>query len=403
MVGISCGIHLLRRGHRVTLLDPRGFGNGASYGNAAIIATSECLPVARPGTLRRVPSMLLSRNGPLRIRPSYLPALLPWLARFVGASRPARVAQISRALSALLRHAVEEHRDIARLAGVGARLRPTGWLKAYESVRAFARAQPDFDAMRALGVSCEELGPEEIRAREPALAPIFARAVFLPDCHHVGDPHAYTVALGEYLLREGALLSEEAVTGFSVRDGAVRSVVTASGPVEADAFIVAGGAWSKAFAAQLGEDLPLDTERGYHAMFAMPGGSRLNAPVSWADRSVVLSPMPTGLRITSSVEFAGLHADPDYAHLNRLAADVRRALPEVPAEVRSRWLGFRPSMPDSLPVIGATRRYVNCFLAFGHGHLGLTLGPVTGRLVADLVEGRPPGIDMAPYAPQRFD
>ena len=403
IVGVSCGIHLQSRGHRVTLLDPRGLGNGASYGNAAIIANSACLPVATPGTLRRVPAMLLSRDGPLHIRPAYLPALLPWLVRFVAASRPARVAQICRALSALLRPSVDEHRHVAALAGIGARIRPTGWLKAYESARAFERARPNYEAMRQLGVRCEELGRDEIRAREPALAPIFSRAVFHPDCHHVGDPHAYTVALGEYLLREGATLREEAVTDFSFRDGTVAGVTTATGTVAADAVVVACGAWSKALAARLGERVPLDTERGYHAMFLMDGAARLRSPVHWIDRSVILSPMPTGVRMTSSVEFGGLDAPADYSHLNRLLADVRRALPSAPAEASSRWLGFRPSMPDSLPVIGATRRHANCVLAFGHGHLGLTLGPVTGRLVADLVDGHPPTIDVAPYAPRRFD
>jgi D-amino-acid dehydrogenase len=170
----------------------------------------------------------------------------------------------------------------------------------------------------------------------------------------------------------------------------------------ADVVVVACGAWSKALAGQLGERVPLDTERGYHAMFSLPEAPRLNSPVYWTERAVILSPMPNGLRMTSSVEFGGLDAPADYRQLNRLAAGVRRARPSAAAEVTSRWLGFRPSMPDSLPVIGATRRHANCFLAFGHGHLGLTLGPVTGRLVADLVEGLPPGIDSAPYAPQRF-
>ncbi len=403
IVGISCGLHLQSRGYRVTLLDPLGFANGASFGNSAIIANSECLPVATPGTLRRVPSMLLSRDGPLHIRPAYLPALLPWLARFVMASRPARVRQISMALSALLRPSVEEHQHLATRAGVADRIRSTGWLKAYESVRAFEHARPDYEAMREQGVTCEELGADEILAREPALAPIFLRAIFHPGCHHVGDPHAYAAALGACLLRGGATLREETVTGFSFRDDAVAGVTTANGTVAADVIVVACGAWSKLLAAQLGERVPLDTERGYHAMFSAPGSPQLHGPVYWADRSLILSPMAGGVRLTSSVEFGGLSAPADYSHLNRLAADVRRALPSASAEVNSRWLGFRPSMPDSLPVIGATRRHANCFLAFGHGHLGLTLGPVTGRLVADLVEGRPTGMPMAPYAPARFD
>ena len=167
--------------------------------------------------------------------------------------------------------------------------------------------------MRQLGVACEELGRDEIRAREPALAPIFSRAVFHPDCHHVGDPHAYTVALGEYLLREGATLREEAVTDFSFRDGTVAGVTTATGTVAADAVVVACGAWSKALAARLGERVPLDTERGYHAMFLMDGAARLRSPVHWIDRSVILSPMPTGVRMTSSVEFGGLDAPPTTA------------------------------------------------------------------------------------------
>ena len=402
IVGISCGIHLQSRGYRVTLFDPGGFGNGASYGNAGIIANSERLPVATPGTLRRVPSMLLSRDGPLHIRPAYLPALLPWLAQFVSASRPARVRRISAALSALLRPAVEEHRHLATLAGIASSIKRTGWLKAYQSIRAFDHARSEYEAMREQGVTCEELGPEEIRAREPALAPIFSRAFFHPDCHHVGDPAAYTAALGAYLMRQGAGFRQQAVTGFTLENGSVTGVTTADGRVAADVVVVACGAWSKTLAAELGERVPLDTERGYHAMLPAGGSLRLNSPVYWTDRSVILSPMPTGVRITTGVELAGLRAEPDYSHLNRVAAEIRLALPSASTEVTSRWLGFRPSMPDSLPVIGPARRHANCVLAFGHGHLGVTLGPATGRIVADLVEGRATGIDPAPYAPQRF-
>jgi D-amino-acid dehydrogenase len=403
IVGISCCLHLLNRGHRVTVLDPRGIGNGASYGNSAIIANSEVLPVATAGTLRRVPSMLLSRSGPLHIRPAYLPTLLPWLASFVAASRPARVRDISAALAALLRPAAEEHRHLASLAGVASSIRATGWLKVYETAQAVARARPGYDAMRELGVVCEELASDEIRAREPALAPIFSRAVFHPHCHHVGPPGAYTEALGTWALQQGASFRQASVTGFSFRDGAVDGVVTSAGSVAAESVVVACGAWSRPLAAQLGEDVPLDTERGYHAMLSTADGPQLNSPVYWTERSVILSPMPGGIRMTSSVEFAGLHAPPDYTHIDRLAAGVRRALPSASTVPNSRWLGFRPSMPDSLPVIGRARRHPNCLLAFGHGHLGLTLGPVTGRLVADLLEDRATGIDMAPYEPGRFD
>ena len=295
-----------------------------------------------------------------------------------------------------------EHQHLAQRAGVASSLRRTGWLKAYESPRDFERDRAEYDAMRALGVPCEELGPEEIRAREPALAPIFSKAIFHPDCHHVGNPGAYTAALGAFLLREGADFRAEPATGFTFGSGAVNGVATATGTVAADAVVVACGAWSKGLAEQLGERVPLDTERGYHAMLSIDRGPPLQSPVYWADRAVNLSPMPSGVRMASSVEFAGLDAPADYTHLNRLAANLRRALPGASLEVSSRWLGFRPSMPDSLPVIGPARRHGNCFLAFGHGHLGMTLGPVTGRLVADLVDGVATAIDMSPYAPQRF-
>lgn len=402
IVGVSCGLHLQSRGYRVTLLDPRGLGNGASHGNAGVLANSECLPMATPGTLRRVPRMLLSRDGPLHIRPAYLPAILPWLLRFLASSTPTRVRQISGALSALLETSIEEHRTLAAPAGVAGSIKQTGWLKVYESVEAFDRARPDYAAMRHRGVSCEELGPDEILAREPALAPIFKRAIFHPDCHHVGDPGLYTAALGAHLVRLGAALRQEEALGFKIQDGSVVGVMTGSGAIVADAVVVACGAWSRRLAGQLGERIPLDTERGYNVMLPNSAGPRLQTPVLWTDRSVVLSQMPEGIRMTSSVEFAGLDAAPDYRTLNRLARDVRRAIPSASVEVESRWLGFRPSMPDSLPVIGPTRAHDNCFLAFGHGHLGLTLGPITGRLIADCMEGKASTIDLSPYSPERF-
>jgi D-amino-acid dehydrogenase len=402
IVGICCGIFAQRKGWEVTLVDPRGLGLAASSGNAGVVAVSECVPIGTPGTIASVPRMLLSADSPLQIRLRYLPRLLPWLARMALASTPAKVESASIALAGILDKALDAHFSVADPAGVRSSITPTGWLKVFETASAFDAAQGDFDLMRRRGIACDVMDAEAIARQEPGLASIFKHAVFHPACHHVGDPGIYVGALGKHFIGSGGKSVKAEVAGFRVSQGKVDGVLTDAGLFEADAVVVAAGAWSRRLAGQLGAKVPLDTERGYNMMLETPVGQPLRGPVYWAERSIVMSPMGKAVRVTSSVEFAGLNAAPDYSQVLKSVQHVRRALPALAPEPSSTWLGFRPSMPDSLPVIGRVPKFTNAFLAFGHGHLGLTLGPVTGRLIADALGNERTELDLAPFSPDRF-
>lgn len=403
VVGISTALYARRNGWKVTLIDPQGIGQGASRGNAGMIAVSECLPIGSWSTIKSVPSMLLSSDGPLHIRPSYLPRLLPWLLSMAWHSQPSRVHAIAQALSGLLQRAVTAHRELAGEAGCAQLLQQTGWLKGINDAQRWQRFQTSVQQMQAHGVQCELLDANAIAAREPALLGKFQHAVFHPDCLQVGEPGHYVQSLGRYALQAGVQLHQAQVLGFVRQDSSVTAVRTSMGELPCDAVVVAAGAHSRQLAHELGSPVSLDTERGYHMMLDTTGcATPLRTPLHWVEKSLVLSPMDGGLRVTSSVEFAGLHAEARYELVRRHLPALQQLLPGVQLREGSEWLGFRPSMPDSLPVIGPAAAASNAWLAFGHGHLGLTLGPITGRLIAQQLNGQSSDLDLRPYAPSRF-
>jgi D-amino-acid dehydrogenase len=402
IVGLSCALHAQRRGHDVTVIDPRGFGNGASSGNAGVVAVSECMPLATPGTLKRVPRMLLASDSPLSIRWSYAARIAPWLLRFVRSGTPARVAHAMESLASILALAKAAHRDLAALAGSASMIQNTGWLKAYETDRAYEAARGDFERMRVHGVDCRYLERAAVQAHQPNLADIFRHAIFHPECDQIGDPQAYTASFGAAFLRAGGTHIRAEAAALERRGGSIVAALTGTDRYEADCFVIAAGAWSKKLCADAGATLPLDTERGYHVVLSGCEQDLPASPVYWDEKSIVMSASGDRLRVTSSVEFAGLAGRPDFRKLKKLLPEIRRAHKRPPGPVVGEWLGFRPSMPDSLPVIGAAPRADNAFLAFGHGHCGLTLGPVTGALVAQLIDGVSPDVDLLPFSPGRF-
>ena len=402
IVGLSCAFHARRAGCRVTLVDPQIARDRASYGNAGVLAVCDALPLATPGLLGRLPTMLCSPASPLRIRLRYLPALAPWLYRFVRASAPHRVRAAAQALHGLLDAANAAHDEIMQAAGAGDLVVPTGWLKAYESEQAYRRVERERDTLRDLGVPMQELGRADLDALAPGARGLFRHGTLYTSCRQIRDPGEYVDRLQNACRNLGVAFVAGRATGFALREGSPAGVVLQDRSIAGDGFVVAAGAWSRPLAARLGCDVPLDTERGYHVMVSHDGEPLLHAPTLWAEQSIVMSQLGSGVRITSSVEFAGLRAPPRYDAIERILGRVRLAMPGLAGPVQGRWLGFRPSMPDSLPVIGRTPRHRNCWLAFGHGHLGLTLGPITGKLLARQLAGLPPAADLEPFTPGRF-
>ncbi|MBM3571406.1 MAG: FAD-dependent oxidoreductase, partial [Alphaproteobacteria bacterium] len=403
IVGISTALQLQRDGHRVAIYDPDPPGQGCSFGDCGAICVGNVTPAATPGILKSVPRMLLAQDSPLTIDWRYLPRLAPWLWRFLMASRPDRVDAIATALAGLLANSYEAYQPLLRAAGAADLFRRVGLLHVYRSDTAFRRALWMHQTRERLGVRTQWLDGHEVAQMEPALAPIFTRGVLLPDYGHVTNPDRLSGVLAESFVRGGGALRRARVTGF---DG-----FTATGPRilrseigdhAISKVVIAAGAYSKPLARALGCKVPLDTERGYHAMLTAPGID-LRMPLMSGDGRFGITPMEHGLRLAGTVEFAGLDAPPQWRRAEILIEQARPMFRALAADKPKFWMGRRPSLPDSLPVIGRSPQHRNAFFAFGRGHLGLTLGAVTGGLIADLVAGRPPAIDLAAYRPDRFN
>jgi D-amino-acid dehydrogenase len=402
IVGCSCALFLQRDGHDVTLVDPLPPGAGTSSGNAGVISLGSIVPIAAPGILARVPGYLRDPDSPLAIRWRYLPRLLPWLVRFALASRPSRTEAITDALAALLAHADQAHDIVIQQCGLADLVRTGGWLKVARSQESLlAYTGHDRRMLDRAGIEYHLLDAAQVHALEPALAPELTAGLHLPRNRAVRHPQHYVEGIFRTVQERGGTWLQAHARRFTFDGSRINSVVTSAGELDADAAVLAAGAFSKSLAAWAGIRVPLDTERGYHIMLAHPEPT-LTRPVYSIEDSFVLAPMEHGLRLTGGVELASLSASPDFRRIRRLAQKARAILPGLNSTIRSEWQGYRPSLPDSLPVLGRALGRPNLFLAFGHQHIGLTLGPVTGRIVADLVAGRGPGLSLGPYRSGRF-
>ncbi|HEY9550508.1 MAG TPA: FAD-binding oxidoreductase, partial [Kiloniellaceae bacterium] len=332
---------------------------------------------------------------------SYLPQIAPWLFHFVRASSPARVEAASIALRALLKGAMAAYDPLLETAGIRDMIRRSGWVCVYETEAGFRSDRSKLDLQRRRGVTLEVLQPEELRQLEPSLVPAFHRAVFYPDVAHTVNNFRFVRELAASFVRLGGEIRRAAVVGFEAGDGGVRAVATEAGSLACSGVVIAAGAWSKGLAAMLGSRPLLDTERGYHLTLPRAGAD-LRLPVYSTERGFVCTPLEHGLRIAGTVELGGLQAAPDWRRAEVLYRNASRWFPDLDRREESRWMGYRPSMPDSVPVIGPAPRHRNAIFAFGHGHVGLSLGARTGALVADLLAGREPGIDLRPYRVDRF-
>ena len=401
IVGVCCALYLLRDGHPVVLLDRGAPGEGTSFGNGSIITEEAVVPVQTPGVALKVPGMLADPLGPLAIRWSYLPRLAPWLLQFIRASGPQRVEEISIALGQLLEGSIKAYEPLLDVAGIHDMIRRSGWVSVYETEAGFRSYEPMLELQRRRGVNFEVLPAEELKQLEPSLAPIFCRGVFYPDVAYTVNNFRFVQELAAAFVRLGGEIRRRTVVGFEESERMVRSVLTAEGPITCSGAVIAAGAWSRPLAAMLGSRPPLDTERGYH--LTLPhAATDLRLPVYSTERGFVCTPLENGLRVAGTVELGGLAAEPNWQRAEVLYKNASRWFPGLDRRDESRWMGYRPSMPDSVPVIGPSPRHRNAFFAFGHGHCGLSLAARTGDLVSTLFAGRDPGIDMTPYRADRF-
>ncbi len=408
VVGLAAAIELLRDGHAVTILEPGvpGGEQSASYGNGTLLNPSSVVPMSAPGLWKKVPGYLADPLGPLTIRWSYLPRLLPWLRRFVAAgSTMAKIEATGRALRPLVADSPALHRKLAEEAGVGELIARQGVLFAFPDRAAFEAEALSWRLRRENGTRWLELNEDELRQREPALDRRYTFAILVEENGQCHDPGAYVAALARHAETQGATIMRTGATGFRIEAGHLRAVTARGGEVACDKAVIAAGAWSKALAAAAGDRVPLETERGYHVAIEAPG-IELRHPVMPSDGKMACVMTPAGLRLAGQVELAGLGAAPNWQRaeaLLRFARTVFPALPaDLPAERVKLWMGHRPSTPDGLPCLGLASGCADVVHAFGHGHVGLAAAPATGKVVAALVAGRTPGFDLAPYAAARF-
>ncbi len=401
IVGIATGLYLQRDGWQITVIDPKDPGEGTSKGNAGMLATGQVIPGAMPDLPAKVPSMLMQSNSPLSIRWRYLPKLVPWLVRFVAACSEEKVRHSTRALAGLVGDAMDAYEPLFQSAGANSLVHRKGLLYVYKTPKMFAEAKLEFTLKREHGIRFEVLDKNEVHELLPALAPINSHGVFHPDYAHTVDPFALTQKLGERLTQAGGIFVKGKASGFEFRDNRVVGVCAADQIHNADIIVVAAGAYSKPFASALGIKVPLDTERGYHVTFS-ESGINLDIPVLSIDGHFLLTSMTPGLRTAGLVEFGGLNAPPKPSLHKILVDQTKKLLPDLNTKKSSNWMGFRPALPDSLPIIERTQKHHNAFLAFGHGHIGLTSAAATGRAIADLAANRTPRFDLKPFRADRF-
>jgi D-amino-acid dehydrogenase len=402
IVGTCAGAWLQRDGHQITFVSPVPPGEACSFGNAGSLSPSACLPVGMPGMWKQVPAWLRDPDGPLRIRPGYLPVVLPWLLRFLRASNRTEVVRIATAIRTLLAPIFDCYGPLVEHAKAQHLVTRSGCLYVFGSPESAARWKWGMELRRSLGVELRDVGEAELAELEPDLKGRFRFGMLAPDNGSTVDPEALVKALHAQCIADGASFVGGAAEGFDREHDTVRAVRLADGRrIECDGVVVAAGAWSGGLAQALDLRVPLESQRGYHVT-VQSSNLALRHTLMAMEYNLMINPMAMGLRLAGSVEFAGLQAPPDYRRADVLLAKGREIFPHLDASRTTRWMGHRPCLPDSLPVIGRAPRIANAWLAFGHGHIGMCGGASTGREIAHLVAGRTPQIELAPFRPDRF-
>ena len=403
MVGICAAVHLQKRGRAVILVDRRGAAEETSYGNAGLIQREGVYPYGFPHDFGALLRYGLNRTIDAYYHPSALPRLAPFLWQYWQHSRPARHAEVARRYAPLIEQCVREHDAIAAEAGAQGFIRRTGWIKAFRTARERDRRIAEAERwQREFGINFRALDAADLQKMEPHVAPVLSGAVHWTDPTSVDDPQGLALAYLGLFQRLGGHFVQGNAAGLE-EDGAQWRLSTAQGPLSADGVVVALGPWADTVTRKLGYRLPLAVKRGYHMHYRPAGDAKLNHPLLDTERGYFLAPMRRGIRLTTGAEFALRDAMKTPVQLGRAEPIARELFPLAQRLDAEPWMGSRPCTPDMLPVIGRAPRHRGLWLAFGHAHHGFTLGPATGRLVAELITGEAPFVDPAPFAPQRLE
>ncbi|MEW9617176.1 FAD-dependent oxidoreductase [Shinella sp. S4-D37] len=401
VVGLSAAIAAQARGLAVTVIEREAPAAGASAGNAGAFAFTDILPLASPGILRKAPKWLLDPLGPLSVPPSYALRIAPWMFRFWRACAAGRVAHSTAAQTALLDLSRTVLEPFLGQTGTLAMLRKEGNLQVYESQAELNASLPGWKAREEHGIEFRHMDAAEMAQIQPGLAPRFTHGTFTPGWYSIADPKLYTLALADHFRAQGGRIEQAEVSGLRPVEGGVEITTRDGRTRRVEKIVLAAGAFSHRVARTLGESIPLETERGYNTTLP-PGAVDLRTQVTFGGHGFVVSRLSTGIRVGGAVELGGLELPPNFRRSEAMLEKAKAFLPGLKPEGGVQWMGFRPSLPDSLPAIGRARATPDVVYAFGHGHLGLTQSAGTARLVADLLADRPPAIDLTPFSPQRF-
>lgn len=402
MVGVSAALHLQERGRSVILVDRHATAGGeTSYGNAGLIERSSVLPYMFPRDLRAILRYARNRSPDMRYHVSALATFAPFLVRYFLASSPANAARTAAAALPLIERSLAEHEALMAAAGATHLLRKVGWIKAFRNASSRDLAFADAARLTDYGLSVESLDPAALRDREPHLAGDLVGALHFKDTGAVSDPGALAQAYGEFLVAQGGRFVRGDARSLE-QEGARWRIDTAEGHASVRDVVVALGPWSDLVFKRFGYRLPLKVKRGYHVHFRPKGNAALNHPVLDVDGGYLLAPMSRGIRLTTGVEFASRDAPPTPVQFRQVEPVARALFPLAEQVEAEPWMGSRPCLPDMLPVIGKAPRHEGLWFDFGHQHHGLTLGPVSGRLLAEMVTGAAPFTDPSPYRAERF-
>ena len=402
IVGVNIAAMLSEKGHRVRVVDPEGIAEMTSRGNAAALAFSDIMPLASPKIMWKAPRWLFDPLGPLSIRPSYLPKLVPWLTRFALSSTPDRVEASIVAQSAMMDLAARETFALAERADIGDLIRHDGSLELYESESEFKATLPGWDRREKSGIEFRHVRGKDLADLQPGLASRFVAGTFVPGWKTVSDPRDYALAIWKHAERFGAKLERKKVSRLDLSGTKPVAVFEDGTEWSAERIVIAAGAWStRLLAGTTSARIPLDTERGYNT--TLPKGAfDLKRQLIFSGHGFVITPLENGVRVGGAVEFAGLDAAPNFARSKIMLDKASNFLPGLDASGGVEWMGFRPSLPDSLPVLSPLPKRNDILLAFGNGHLGLTQSAAMGRIITDLVSEKKPSIDLAPFRADRF-
>ncbi|MGF6872388.1 NAD(P)/FAD-dependent oxidoreductase [Paraburkholderia sp. MM5477-R1] len=402
IIGVCCALYLQRSGYAVTLVDPEAPGNSTAKWSCGQMAVSEIIPLSKPGILMKVPGWLMDQKGPLALRPSALPGIVPWFFRFLMCARHSKIVDIAQSMATLTHDVYADYAPLLDACEDKTLMGERPILEVFDNPAGITHEQPHLDLRTSLGFKSQRLNAKEIGDLEPALAGRFAHGLLFPDWRAVSDTEGFVAALTESFVAHGGRRIRAEVTRIDESNGRATGVTLANGQrVQASAVVVASGIGSRRFFDALGVSIPLEGIAGYQAVLTNPGVEIRHSTI-YADGGFCFSPMTRGLQIGGTIEFAGRDAKPNFRRADIILEKAKRVLPELQTDDVEYGVGYRPFLPDTKPIIDRSRRLQNVFMAFGHGQLGLTLGATTGRLIADMVAGHPTKQNLTPFSAYRF-